>query len=233
MYFRHLPKTFYSLDNIATVQVVTNILTRVIVTEELQSKFGVYDEYDVKDSDTPEILAFQLYGDSELHWIILHFNTILDPRFDWPQTTNNLKKYVEGKYASINGIHHYENLNLSEVNGNVTLVATSFSGISAGNAIVNLTQDGIGFITSKPSASSIVVTTTKGGFRTGDQIALASNTSVTANVTSTTVNSGTPVTNFVYEDRENEKRRRIKLLKPQFVQTVIREFESKMALVDG
>jgi len=233
MYFQKFPKTFYSLDNAATIQVVTNILQRVILTEELQTNFGVYDEYDVTDSDTPETLAYQVYGDAELHWIILHFNNILDPRFDWPLSTNNLAKFVEGKYPSINGIHHYENSSQEEVNGNVTLNASSFSGINTGNAIINLTQDGTAFITSKPSATSIVVTTTKGGFRTGDQIALATNTAITANVTSTTINSGIAVTNFIYEDRENEKRRRIKLLKPQFIERIVREFESKMALVDG
>ena len=233
MYFEKLPKTFYTLDNLATIQVVTNILQRVILTQELQDNFSVYDEYDITDSDTPEILAFKLYGDSELHWIILHFNNILDPRFDFPQTTNNLVKYVEGKYTNINGIHHYEDSNQSEVNGNVILNASTFTGINVGNAIINLSQDGTAFITSKPSATSIVITTTKGGFRSGDQIALATNNTITANVTSTTINSGIAVTNFVYEDRENELKRRIKILKPQFIERIIRDFESKMASIDG
>lgn len=233
MYFRKFPKTFYSLDNIATVQVITNILVRVVLTEELQEKFGVFDEYDVTESDTPEILAFKVYGDSELHWIILHYNNILDPRFEWPLTTNNLVKYVEGKYNNINGIHHYEDNNENEINGNVILNATTFSGINVGNAIINLSQDGIAFITSKPSASSIVITTTKGGFRSGDQIALATNNAITANVTSTNINSGIPVTNFIYEDRENELKRRIKLLKPQFIERVVRDFESKVSVIDG
>lgn len=233
MYFEKFPKTFYSLDNAATAQVVTNILQRVVLTQELQDNFGVYDEYDITDSDTPENLAYQLYGDSELHWIILHFNNILDPRFEWPLSTNNLVKYVEAKYTSVNGIHHYEDSSEKEINGNVTLNASSFSGINAGNAIVNLSQDGTAFITSKPSSSTIVVTTTKGGFKTGDQIALATNTSITANVTSTTINSGIAVTNFIYEDRENEKKRRIRLLKPQYIERIVREFESKMANIDG
>lgn len=232
MYFSKFPRTLYSLDNISTIQVVTNILTRIVFTKELQEKFGTYDEYDVTDSDTPEILAFKLYGDSELHWVILHFNNLIDPRFEWPQTTNNLVKYVEGKYTSLDGIHHYEDANQKEVNGNVVLNASSFSGINVGNTIINLTQDGTAFITSKPSATSIVVTTTKGGFRTGDQVALATNNSITANVTSTTINSGIAVTNFIFEDRENEKKRRIKLLKPQFIERVIREIETKVSILD-
>jgi len=233
MYFQKFPKAFYTLDNGTSVQIITNILQRVVLTDELQNNYSVYDEYDITDSDTPENLAYQVYGDSGFHWILLHFNNILDPRFEWPQTTNNLVKYVEGKYPSINGIHHYEDSNQKETNGNVILNASLFNNIEAGNAIINLTQEGTGFITSKPSNTTIVVTTTKGGFRTGDQVALASNTSFTANITSTTINSGVAVTNLIYEDRENEKRRRIKLLKPQFIERIVREFESKMALVDG
>jgi hypothetical protein len=233
MYFQKFPKTFYSLDDIKTVQFVTNILTRVIVTEELQNNFSVYDEYDVTDSDTPENLAFQIYGDSQLHWIILHFNTILDARFDWPLSTNNLAKYVEGKYAKINGIHHYEDNDGLETNGNVVLNASTFNGINVADPIVNLTQNGVGFVTFKPQSTTLIVTTTNGGFQTGDQIALGTNNLITANITSTTTLSGTAVTNFVFEDRENEKKRRIRLLKPQFLERVIRDFESKMATIDG
>lgn len=233
MYFQKFPKTFYSLDDIATVQVVTNILQRVVLAQELQNNFSVFDEYDVRDTDTPENLAFQLYGDSELHWVILHYNNVLDPRFEWPLSVSNLVKVVEGKYAEKNGIHHYEDANGNEVNGNVIINASSFIGINVAAPIVNITQDGIGFITSKPLATSIIVTTTKGGFQTGDQIALGTNNQITANITSTTTISGTVVTNLLFEDRENELRRRIKVLKPQFIERVIREFESKMAIVDG
>jgi len=233
MYFQKFPKTFYSLDDIATVQVITNILQRVVLAQELQNNFGVYDEYDIRDTDTPENLAFQLYGDSELHWVILHFNNVLDPRFEWPLSTSNLAKVTEGKYYSINGIHHYEDSNGNEINGNVILNASTFAGINVAAPIVNLTQNGTGYITSKPSSTSIVVTTTKGGFQTGDQIALGTNNQITANVTSTTTISGTAVTNLIYEDRLNETRRRIKVLKPQFIERIMREFESKMAIIDG
>jgi len=233
MYFQKFPKTFYSLDDRSTVQVITNILQRVVLAQELQNNYGVYDEYDIRDTDTPENLAFQLYGDSQLHWIILHFNNVLDARFEWPLSVSNLAKVTEGKYYSINGIHHYEDSNGNEINGNVILNASTFTGIDAAAPIVNLTQDGIGYVTSKPSSTSIIVTTTKGGFQTGDQIALGTNNQITANVTSTTTISGTAVTNFIYEDRLNETRRRIKVLKPQFIERVMREFESKMAIIDG
>lgn len=233
MYFQKFPKTFYTLDNAATVQVVTNILQRVVLTQELQNNFSVYDEYDVTDSDTPENLAYQLYGDSELHWLILHFNNIIDPRFDWPLSVNNLNEFVKSKYNNINGIHHYEDINQKEINANIIINTSSFNSFNTADAIINLTHDGVAFVTSKPSSTSLIVTTTKGGFRSGDQISLGSNTQTTANIISTSTISGIPVTNYVYEDRLNETKRRIRILKPQFIESVVREFESKMAVIDG
>ena len=31
----------------------------------------LYDTYDVKNGETPESIAFKLYDDAELHWVIL------------------------------------------------------------------------------------------------------------------------------------------------------------------
>lgn len=233
MYFQKFPRTLYTLDNRSTVQVVTNISLRVKLTDELVDNFSAYDEYDIKDGDTPETLAFELYGDTNLHWIILHTNEILDPRFDWVLSVNNLYEFAQGKYDRINGVHNYEDSNGNEINGNLSLTVNTTSGFSVGSPITSNVDNSIGFITSIPSGTSIVVTTTKGGFTSGEQIILASNSSVTANITSVTVITGTPVTNLKFEEEQNETRRRIKIIKPQFIERIIKDFESKLSQVDG
>lgn len=233
MYFQKFPLTFYSLDNRATVQVVTNFLLRSVFSDEIKNNFTAFDEYDIKDGETPETLAFEIYGDTNLHWIILHANDILDPRFDWPLDTFNLKRFAEGKYSNINAVHHFEDTDGNTVNGNVTLQSSAeFTSFTVGSAIVNNTNEGVGFVTSKASDSSMNVRVTKGGFQAGNQFSLASNTLVTANITSTTILSGIPVTNLVYEDRENETKRRIRILKPQFIERLVREFDSKLAQIN-
>ena len=55
----------------------------------------------------------------------------------------------------------------------------------------------------KNSTSNVIVTVTSGGFKTGDQILKSSNTAISANITSTVVVSGTPITNFTFEDEIN------------------------------
>lgn len=229
MYFKSFPYTYYSLDNATTVQVVTNLTTRVTLSDEVKNNLGLYDEYDVIDGETPELVADKFYSNPQLHWLVLHYNDIIDPRFDWVMPTNDLNNYTAGKYASVNGIHHYEDANTNYTNGNVLLLSSNaFGNLNVNDAITNNTNIGTGYITVKHSNSNVCVTVTTGGFITGDVIRLATNSSISANVTSTVVLSGTPVTNFEYEDTVNESKRRIKILKASYVDAVVNDFKKKL-----
>jgi len=235
MYFQKFPLTFYSLDGNKTVDVVKNIFLRTVFTEELKNNYSLYDEYDIIDGETPEILAHKVYGNSNLHWIILLLNDILDPRYEWILSQENLIEHVKSKYGAqgLNAIHHYENSSGLQVNGNVTINASSFGNTVVGNVIYNNSNDGIGVVTSKLSDTSIIVLVTDGGFVAGDVISNNINGFDSITISSTqSLPSITPVTNFIYEETQNETRRRIRLVKPQYVQQIINEFESKMAQVN-
>lgn len=232
MYFSKFPLTYYTLDDRQSVQVISNLLIRVVFDTELKEKFSVYDEYDIIDGETPEILAFKIYGDPNLHWVIMMFNDIIDPRYDWVLSAENLRRYVEDKYTDINGIHHYEDSTRQYVNGNVTINSSSLDGYNVGDAIINETLTGTGYIVSKPTINSAIVKVSTGGFQSGNEIRLAANTSTLTTITSTSVNFGTPVTNWQYESEINESKRKIKIIKPQFVQRIVKDFDSKLAEIN-
>ena len=229
MYFKSFPYTLYTLDDISTVQVVTNITNRVSLSEKVKTNLSLYDEYDIRDGDTPELVADRFYSNPELHWLILHYNEIIDPRFDWPLDTNNLNRQVASKYANVNGIHHYEDANGNYANGNVYLLSSSdFTEFNIDDVITNITNTGTGYITQKNSSSNVRVTVTTGGFISGDRIKNIANTSSSANITSTVVLSGTPVTNYTYEDEVNESKRKIKILKTAYVDALVSDFKKKL-----
>ena len=228
MYFQKFPYTFYTLDDRKTTQLIQNILIRNKINDEVKNSFVLYDEYDVRDGDTPEILAYKFYGDSNLHWLILHMNEILDPRFDWPLDTRKFQDYLNSKYPDINGIDHYEDSNENPINGNVILNASVFNNFNVGDVVYNLSSKGIGYITSSTS-TSIIVTTTEGGFKAGNLISNNIVGTSQATITSTTSITGTPVTFYIAEDRANEAKRRVRILKPQFVSAIIAEFDRKIA----
>ena len=229
MYFKSFPYTLYTLDDISTVQVVTNITNRVSLSDEVKTNLSLYDEYDIRDGDTPELVADRFYSNPELHWLILHYNEIIDPRFDWPLDTNNLNRQVASKYANVNGIHHYEDANGNYANGNVYLISSAdFTEFNIDDVITNITNTGTGYITQKNSSSNVRVTVTTGGFISGDRIKNIANTSSSANITSTVLLSGTPVTNYTYEDEVNESKRKIKILKTAYVDAIVSDFKKKL-----
>jgi hypothetical protein len=111
MFFEKFPLLPYTLDNEKTFQLVPDILRRIKLSDEVTQNVAFFDEYDVKDGETPEIVANFWYGDPNLHWVVLMSNDIIDPRFDWPLSYYNLVEYCKGKYGenNINNLHHYVN----------------------------------------------------------------------------------------------------------------------------
>jgi len=234
MYFQRFPKTLYSLDDRTSLQLVTSIFIRVAISDDIKNNLSVFDEYDIKDGETPEILADIFYGDSQLHWIILHVNEILDPRFDWPLSTSNFRKYVENKYPETDSIHHYEDADGNQITGRIYVnSAAGFTSFVVGDVIKNQTSQGTGLIVEKQNTSNVTVQVSDGGFKTNNQIYNVANVAMTANITATFPIVGTPVTVYGYEDQNNESKRRIKILKPQYVDAVIREFNQKLEQING
>ena len=108
MYFRFFPIIPY--DSVGDLQYkdVTNLLRRVGLRAKLKSNTALYDTYSVKEGETPEMIAHKLYGDSNLHFIILLVNDITDRYHQWPMNFSQFNEYLEDKYANPDGIHHYE-----------------------------------------------------------------------------------------------------------------------------
>ena len=101
----------YSLDGGLTTFTMTDIFRRIKADKaDIQNSLA-YDEYDIRSGETPEILADKIYGDVNLHWVLLVINEIIDPRFDWPMEENVLYNYIENKYGTDNmyAVHHYIN----------------------------------------------------------------------------------------------------------------------------
>lgn len=121
MYFNTFPKLLYSFDN-KEFHLLTDILRRVTIDPKYKEAYLYYDEYLIKDGDTPEMLADKYYGDPLLHWVIFLVNEIVDPRYEWPLDQNTLVEFCKDKYGENNvyAVHHYENTKGQWVNSNYT-----------------------------------------------------------------------------------------------------------------
>lgn len=114
-FFDKFPLVAYTLDKKLSndYDLVTNVLFRIgIIKDVMENNINAYYFYAIKDSDRPEILAEQIYGDAEAHWIILYANDIYDPYYDWPMDDRTFEKYIAKKYGSVEWAktnwHHFE-----------------------------------------------------------------------------------------------------------------------------
>ena len=97
--FGDFPRISYTLDNNASEQVVVDIFRRIILAKEYFDNSTYFEEYEVLHGETPEEVSYRFYGTSQLHWLILMLNNIVDPRFEWPLSEENLYKSVSSKYG--------------------------------------------------------------------------------------------------------------------------------------
>ena len=116
MYFSSFPVIPYGSTD-GTVKNVTNLLRRVAIRTKVKSNAALFDTYDVKNGETPEIIADKLYEDPELHWVVLMVNNVTDRYHDWPMSEQQFNSYLNEKYSNPDGIHHYE---ISQESGDTT-----------------------------------------------------------------------------------------------------------------
>ena len=116
MYFSSFPVIPYGSTD-GTVKNVTNLLRRVAIRTKVKSNAALFDTYDIKNGETPEIIADKLYEDPELHWVVLMVNNVTDRYHDWPMSEQQFNSYLNEKYSDPDGIHHHE---ISQESGDTT-----------------------------------------------------------------------------------------------------------------
>jgi len=113
MYFGQFPKMVYDIKGDNNYKVVPNIFRRIKVKNKMRDTVPLLDKYAVQDGETPESLAYKVYGNASYHWIILLLNNIQNRYYDWPLSNIAFNAYINEKYDDINGIHHYEKIQSS------------------------------------------------------------------------------------------------------------------------
>ena len=145
MYFKNFPTIPYDAVGSGQTKDVKNILRRVSVRSKVKANVLFYDTYDVKEGESPESIADKLYGDPELHWIVLLVNDITDRYHQWPMRYSQFLQYVNDKYDDVNAVHHYEVTQSSgdtttkiEVYSNSALFSGDINFYGTATAITNL-----------------------------------------------------------------------------------------------
>lgn len=88
----------------------TNLFKRGKIREEIIGSVAAFERFSINGDDRPDNVAFRVYGDSSLDWVILISNNILNVRDEWPMNQYDFKRYIDNKYSTslLTQIHHYE-----------------------------------------------------------------------------------------------------------------------------
>ena len=215
-YFDLFPQIAYDIDGkqLSTYQNVTNIFFRLRVVQKVLGNISAYYNYIITEGDTPEILAENIYGDPEAHWIILMANNIVDPQYDWPLSDRTFEAYIIGKYGSIETaqlqIHHYEKVIQREESASGIMTETRFviNQEKLTDNALDMPYDYYQGDGSLPETQSV------------NTYNLPDNRTVIETIFRDSI------TVYDYELNLNEDKRNIRIIKPEFYGRIIEEFNT-------
>ena len=119
-YFNQFGTILYDPAGDGSAKLCTDIMSRVRVRANMKKEIVMLDPYNVKENETPEIVADKHHGSPYYHWIVMLLNDISDVNHDWVKSTRQLQKYLLTKYteAQLSETHHYE---ISQTSGDTTI----------------------------------------------------------------------------------------------------------------
>ncbi len=104
---------------------VKNLFKKGIIREDIFQDVSFFTKYQIVGDDRPDNVAFKVYGDSSLDWIVLQSNNIINIQTEWPLSQRNFDRFMLEKYNTYdnlyNGIHHYETIETKNSNGVVII----------------------------------------------------------------------------------------------------------------
>lgn len=275
-YFSPFPLAAVPLDkeNLKIVQ-AKNILLRAKFSDYYKQSGTLFEPYTILDGDRPDTLAHKIYGRSDLHWIILLFNEIIDPYYEWPLTQKQMEEYMNYKYPGkaiyVSDSFLYANGPKTDTpisNTEPTIVGETVATIGTGVGsipvkilsydplLAKMVVTGADSVSMGPVNKTLYITNTNGNqikceinYIEENKTALHHfedffsnwvdprgriNQTEGGNTTErirvyTSINRPQPgylgdISNQQYEELLNENKRRISVLKPSYVNSVIRQF---------
>ena len=103
---------------------VKNLFKKGYLRDDIFQDLTFFTKYQVQGDDRPDNIAYTLYEDASLDWVILLSNNITNIQTEWPMSQIDLDRYLLDKYETyeaLNNIHHYETQEIKNSSG-VTLV---------------------------------------------------------------------------------------------------------------
>tara|TARA_B100001996_G_scaffold369536_1_gene343044 strand:+ start:730 stop:1404 length:675 start_codon:yes stop_codon:yes gene_type:complete len=114
-YFNYIPDFDYvsrlpKAQSISDYLRVKNLFKRTKIADTIFNDLTYFTKYQIIGDERPDNIAYKIYGDSNLDWMVMLANNITNLQNEWPLEPNAFYKFLISKYGSeekLQGVHHY------------------------------------------------------------------------------------------------------------------------------
>ena len=105
-YFKKFKEIYYitRVGDREELKVLTDITTNVRLRKKILQNVTAYEFYNLKQFETIENLAEKLYGNPQMHWILMLINDRYDYINDFPLEQDAFDKMITANYSSPDAI---------------------------------------------------------------------------------------------------------------------------------
>jgi len=130
-YFRQVPNFSY-ISRIDGAKIgeyidVKNLFKRGKLDDDIFENLVFFEKYQIIGDERPDNVAYKIYDDETLDWVVLLSNNILNIQTEWPIPQKQFDEIMLSRYGSYDnlysGIHHYETTEIKDSLGNSILAS--------------------------------------------------------------------------------------------------------------
>jgi hypothetical protein len=99
--FEYFPTIRYDIKKNMKYENMKNTMLRFKINQILKTRRAEYFSYSIEDGERADVLAYKIYEDATLDWLIFLTNDIYDPYYDWPLSQTDLISHIRSKYGSV------------------------------------------------------------------------------------------------------------------------------------
>jgi hypothetical protein len=232
-YFRYFPSLKYDLDDNKSTREVVDLFRLSKVVNSITDDISFYRTYTIQDGERPDHVSMNIYGTQEYYWTFFLVNEGLKNVYEnWPRTVQQLEDYVSEKYPYEYLSHEeYDLFNKFEVGENIRGL---ISGATA--TIVDLNTN-LGWIRIKDRSGTFIQNELIRGDSTLDEVSYeggglfyyaAHHYELDGEVVPRSTPLAAMVSNYDHEVSVNEAKRDIRVIRPEFVGDVKRQFRDSI-----
>lgn len=189
------------------------LTVKIAFPSVIKKSAQTFFNYTLQDGDTrPDILARKIYGNAKLDWVILYFNQIVDPLFEWPLTSYAFEQFLVAKYGSV-AAAQAQVLNYKQAQNRENITIATYNALSAA------AQDYW-----RPIENYLGTITQYAYNDENMEISVDGYTALDANVKQ----YWDEITSYDKEVTKNDERKIIRLLKPSYIPLFLREYRKAL-----